>query len=104
MDNLIDLIDVNSYEMRKGKTVNMTELLEQFDHEFEIDLTASISANDSYEAVSNETFNDLLKVKAKLYLLFELDYLTHTEYEAIAGVAEEMRLKKLEELKNERNS
>ena len=101
MDNLIN---VNNDEMRKGKTVNMSELLEQFDHEFEIDLTASISANDSYEAISNETFNDLLKVKAKLYLLFELNYLTHTEYEAISKVAEEMRLEKLEELKNERNS
>ena len=101
MDNLIN---VKKYEMRKGKAVNMPDLLEKFDYEFEIDLTASINANDSYEAVSNETFNDLLKVKAKLYLLFELDYLTHTEYEAIAEVAEEMRLEKLEELKNERNS
>ena len=101
MDNLIN---VKKYEMRKGKAVNMPELLEKFDHEFEIDLTASINANNSYEAVSNETFNDLLKVKAKLYLLFELKYLTHTEYEAISEVAEEMRLEKLGELKNERNS
>ena len=95
----MDRLSKDNY-VRTGRPVDMSKLLEEMDHKYLLDLSASAKEFDTYDEVSNETFDDLRVVKGQLYLLERLGYLTNEEREDISSAAEDMRLKKLEGLSN----
>lgn len=86
---------------RAGGTVNMNELLGEFDSLYLADMDATISSYDTYEGISAETYNDYKIVCAKLEILKKLRYLAEDETDEMMKTAAEMRLKKLEELEHE---
>ena len=90
-------------EMRKGDTVNMDRLLEEFDSLYLAELEGSITCYDTYDKVSDETYNDYKIVCVKLELLNKLGYITENETDEMMKTAAEMRLKKLEGLEHEEN-
>ena len=101
MDNLFK--EKSSGIMRKGEKVNMEELLKSLDEMYLEDMDATISAYDTYEEISSETYNDYNVVSGKLEMLRHLGYLDDEELCAMRQTAAEMRLKKLEDLEHEEN-
>ena len=101
MDNLFK--EKSSRVMRKGDKVNMDELLGELDSLYLADMDATISTYQTYEEVSNETYNDFKVVCASLEMLFLLKYIDAKELLEMRQTAAEMRLKKLEELIDEEN-
>ena len=85
-------------EIRTGKAVDMDTFLRELDSEYLTQLDSTLSSYDSYDEISNETYNDYQYIGGKLHVLHELGYLNNTEYSEILKVAAEMRRKKLEEL------
>lgn len=101
MDNLFK--EKSAGVMRKGDKVNMEELLGSLDDIFLADMDGTISSYDTYEEISNETYNDYKLTCARLDILHQLGYLDEEETDAMRQTAAEMRLKKLEELEHEEN-
>jgi hypothetical protein len=101
MDNNLNRAAIHGAEMRKGNTVNMDELLEEFDSLYLAELDGSITCYDTYDKVSDETYNDYKIVCVKLEMLNKLGYLTENEKDEMMKTAAEMRLEKLEGLEHE---
>lgn len=76
---------------REGKKLEMYRLIDELEAQYTADLKSSVDTYNSYEEVSNETFNDLRAVKKTLRMLGILDYLSPEEVEGMEEVAEEMR-------------
>lgn len=99
----INKFNVNANKIehwRYGRPVDMDRLLGDLDTAFNADLDASIRYYDVLDDVYNETDNDLMKVVAKLNMLYELWYIDKEEYEALTQCAREMRKCKIDEFKN----
>ena len=91
-------------EYRKGKTVNMDKYLAEMDDMYMIELNATVKTFDTYDEVSNETYNDYKEVCAELKALFLLGYIDDFEYKALINTALDMRKKVLEELEGKNGS
>lgn len=88
--------------MRTGKTIDMLAELETLQEVYYQDLQASVNSFDTYYDVSNETRNDLIKVKTALSVFELLGYIDHVEYDAMFEAASQQRTTLLEGLtKNE---
>ena len=90
--------DCLEFNIRAGKHVNIAELIDDVQMAFEASLAATIKTYDSYDAVSEESYNDLMVTFAKLELLQELGYIEKEEYEAMIEKAGQIRMDKLKEL------
>ena len=90
--------DCLEFNIRAGKHVNIAELIDDVQMVFEASLAATIKTYDSYDAVSEESYNDLMVTFAKLELLQELGYIEKEEYEAMIEKAGQIRMDKLKEL------
>lgn len=76
---------------REGKKLEMYKLLDELEAQYTADLKSSVDTYNSYEEVSNETFNDLHALKMTLKIIQILGYLSPEEVEGMEEVAEEMR-------------
>jgi hypothetical protein len=76
---------------REGKKLEMYKLLDELEAQYTADLKSSVDTYNSYEEVSNETFNDLRALKMTLKIIQILGYLSPEEVEGMEEVAEEMR-------------
>ncbi len=83
---------------REGKKVEMYQIIEDLDMEYQNNLKASVCVGESYEEVSEETRNDLNIIKKALELLEKLDYITNEERNAMLYEAERMRIQVLDDL------
>lgn len=90
--------DCLEFNIRAGKHVNIAELIDDVERAFKFSLDATITAYDTYDRVSEETYNDLTVTFAKLELLQELGYIEKEEYEAMIEKAGQIRMDKLKEL------
>lgn len=99
MDKLLNPENVK--EWRGGKSVDMEAFLGELDSEYLTDLDGTIEAYQTYDEVSQETYNDYKLVCSKLEMLRALAYLDDREFIAMRETAAEMRLKKLEALEHE---
>jgi len=86
------------FNIRAGKHMNIAELIDDVEMAFKASLSATITAYDTYDRVSEETYNDLMVTFAKLELLQELGYIEKEEYEAMIEKAGHIRMDKLKEL------
>ena len=90
--------------LRTGKTVDMLSEIEQLQEAYYLDLELSVKSFDTYYEISEETRNDLIKVRTVLATFEMLGYISHEEFEAMSQVASDQRLSILEGLSDERNS
>lgn len=88
--------------LRTGKTINMLAEIENLQEAYYKDLQASVDSFDTYEEVSEETRNDLTKVRAVLSTFELLGYIDNAECEAMFQAAAEQRSTILEGLSDER--
>ena len=96
MDKKFDTI------LRSGKTIDMLAEIENLQEAYYRDLQASIDAFDTYEEVSEETRNDLTKVRAVLSTFELLGYIDNAECEDMFQAAAEQRNSILEGLEGTR--
>lgn len=90
--------------LRTGKTIDMLTEIENLQEAYYRDLQASIDAFNTYEEVSEETRNDLTKVRTVLATFELLGYIDVNEYTAMSEAAAEQRESVLRGLSDERNS
>ena len=90
--------DCLEFNIRSGKHVNIAELIDDVELAFKASLSATITAYETYDRISEETYNDLMVTFAKLELLQELGYIEKEEYEAMIEKAGQIRMDKLKEL------
>ena len=83
---------------REGKKVEMYQIIEDLDMEYQSNLKASVCVGESYEEVSEETRNDLNIIRKALELLEKLGYITNEERNAMLYEAERMRIQVLDDL------
>ena len=86
------------FNLRTGRTININEIVDTIESEFKCALDATIDCNDSYDEVSNESYNDLLILKAKLIILNRCGYIDTEELNNMANLASDIRTDKLEKL------
>ena len=72
MVNFKDKLNIN---WRVGFRVDMYSILEELQRKYERDLKISAECFETYDEVSDETFNDFEKIKAKFELLMTVGYL-----------------------------
>lgn len=89
--------------LRTGKTIDMLTEIENLQEAYYKDLQASVDSFDTYEEVSEETRNDLIKVRTVLATFELLGYIDNVEFEAMFQAAAEQRIKILEELSDEKS-
>ena len=87
---------------RVGFRVDMYSILEEMQKKFERDLEVSAKTFNSYDEVSDETYNDFLTLKARLETLMIVGYLDEDEVKAITEYAESLRYDLLYRLENEK--
>lgn len=90
--------------LRTGKTIDMLAEIELLQDNYYRDLQLSVDSFDTYDEVSEETRNDLTKVRTVLATFELLGYIEHAEFEAMSEAAAEQRETVLEGLSDERNS
>lgn len=84
--------------LRTGKTIDMLTEIENLQEAYYCDLQASIDSFDTYAEVSEETRNDLTKVRNVLSTFELLGYISNAECEAMLQAAAEQRKAVLEAL------
>lgn len=90
--------------LRTGKTIDMLSEIELLQEAYYQDLQISVDSFDTYDEISEETRNDLTKVRTTLAAFELLGYISHEEFEAMSEAASEQRLTILKELSDDRNS
>lgn len=83
---------------REGKKLNMYDEIETLQAKYTHDLQASVDSYDSYEVVSDATWEDYMSVKRTLEMFQMLGYLYLDECEGMIDVAREQRKTLLEAL------
>ena len=86
------------YNLRSGKVVNMAEMLDNWTGMYQASLEASIDAYDTYDEVSNETFNDEVKIVSNINVLEVLGYIDKEEASEMRQLASDTRTQMLEKL------
>lgn len=99
MVNFKDKLNIN---WRVGFRVDMYSILEEMQKKFEVDLDLTAKHFDTYDEVSDETYNDLIALKARLETLMIVGYLDEDEVKAITEYAESLRYDLLYRLENEK--
>ena len=77
--------------IRKGKDIDMNEQIAAWETEYRIELDASINAFDTYSEVSEETRNDLNRMREVIRAYQRLGYLTGSEADQLIDEAAEIR-------------
>ena len=77
--------------LRTGKTIDMMAEVENLQEAYYLDLQLSVDSFDTYHEVSEETRNDLTKVRTVLATFEQLGYISHEEFEAMSEAAAEQR-------------
>ena len=95
--------DCLEFNIRAGKHVNIVDLIDDVELAFKASLSATITAYNTYDKISEETYNDLMVTFAKLELLQELGYIEKEEYEAMIEKAGQIRIDKLKELEGKKD-
>ena len=95
--------DCLEFNIRAGKHVNIAELIDDVELAFKASLGATMTAYETYDRVSEESYNDLMVTFAKLELLQDLGYIEKEEYEAMIEKAGQIRMDKLKELEGDSN-
>lgn len=86
--------------MRSGKTVDMFSEIEDLQAQYSADLSASVQTYNTYEEVSNATYEDFLSVKMTISTFEMLGYLFKEEAAAMIEAAHNERMEKLDALQN----
>lgn len=86
--------------MRSGKTVDMFSEIEDLQAQYSADLSASVQTYNTYEEVSNATYEDFLSVKTTISIFEMLGYLFKEEAAAMIEAAHNERMEKLDALQN----
>lgn len=81
------------YNFRKVEKVEMTNLLDSIEHDFEMNMESTWNTYNTYDEVSSETFNDYRIATAKIEILYEIGLITPTEFKDLCEEANAMRLK-----------
>lgn len=89
------------YNFRTPGKVEMIALMDKLERAYKINLESSVSSYDTYERVSEETYNDFRCILSELEILAELTIITPTELKALTEEANAMRLNILEGLNKE---
>lgn len=95
MKNFLD------YNVRSGRHLNMTEVLDDLETAYIANLHASIDAFSSYDEVQAETFNDEGVIKAILSTYNKCGYIEDEELTSMLEEAKRIRLNVLEEMEKE---
>lgn len=83
---------------REGKKLDMYQAIEELQAKYYHDLQASVDSYDTYDGVSDATWNDFMAVKGTLEMFQMLHYLYRDEAEDMIQVAREQRKAILENL------
>lgn len=83
---------------REGKKLNMFDEIETLQAKYTHDLQASIASYDTYEGVSDATWEDYMSVQSTLEMFQRLGYLYLDECEDMIDAAREQRKSVLEGL------
>lgn len=86
--------------MRSGKTIDMFSEIEDLQAQYSADLSASVQTYNTYEEVSNATYDDFLSVKMTISTFEMLGYLFKEEAAAMIEAAHNERMEKLDALQN----
>ena len=81
------------YNFRRVEKVEMANLLDSIEYEFEMNMESTWNAYDTHDDVSNETYNDYRVALAKIEILHEIGLITPTECKDLCEEANAMRLK-----------
>ena len=86
--------------MRSGKTIDMFSEIEDLQAQYSADLSASVQTYNTYEEVSNATYEDFLSVKMTISTFEMLGYLFKEEAADMIEAAHNERMEKLDALQN----
>lgn len=81
------------YNFRRVEKVEMINLLDSIEHDYELNMESTWNAYDTYDDVSNETYNDYRVALAKIEILHEIGLIIPTECKDLMEEANAMRLK-----------
>lgn len=85
------------YNFRKIEKIEMNNLLDSIEDDYLTNMQASYASFDTYDQVSDETFNDYRVAVGKIEILQEIGLITPTECKDLCEEANAMRLKFLNE-------
>lgn len=84
--------------MRAGKTIDIKSEIEDLEATYRGDLEGTLDAYNSYERISDETFNDFLNLKKVITTFEMLGYLYKDEAADMIDYAAQLRLEYLDSL------
>ena len=87
------------YNLRSGKVVNIVEMLDNWTDMYQASLEASIDAYDTYDEVSNETYDDEVKIVSNINVLEVLGYIDKEEASEMRQLASDIRMQMLDKIK-----
>lgn len=85
------------YNFRRVEKVEMINLLDSIEEDYLTNMKASFDSFDTYDQVSDETFNDYRVAVGKIEILQEIGLITPTECKDLCEEANAIRLKFLNE-------
>ena len=85
------------YNFRRVEKVEMINLLDSIEDDYMTNMKASFDSFDTYDQVSDETFNDYRVAVGKIEILHEIGLLTPTECKDLCEEANAIRLRFLNE-------
>ena len=90
-----------NYNFRAGYRLNMSDVLQDLEDKYRTSLKATVDSFESYDELSNETFNDAAIMKGQIGLLVITGYIDEEEANAMIQVVDEIRLNILNNLEKE---
>lgn len=86
---------------RTGYRLNILDVLQNLEDKYRSSLEVTCDAYETYDEVSNETFNDKLIFIAELHVLLTCGYINEDEFTSMVPIADDIRLNILEKLEKE---
>ena len=86
---------------RAGFRVNILDLLQELENKYRTNLSATVSAFETYDEISAETDNDKIVFIAELGVLHATGYINEDEYNEMIPIAAKIRMDILENLEKE---
>ena len=77
---------------RRVEKVEMNNLLDSIEDDYVTNMNASYDSYDTYDEVSNETYNDYRVAIGKIEILYEIGLITPFEHKDLCEEANAMRL------------
>lgn len=90
-----------NYNFRAGYRLNMSDVLQDLEDKYRTSLKATVDSFESYDEISNETFNDAAIMKGQIGLLVITGYIDEEEANAMIQVVDDIRLNILNNLEKE---